>query len=173
MQLSEAAQRLLGILDPEGVLIGGICGAIYGVERFTRDVDVAVDLDAGTVIRRLKDAGIEASVRRSNDAGDLSWVVHGAVEGIAFQVLPAGETGVEHCSVQVKAGLRIPDINSFIASKCIAAGQQDMHDVAALCLLHPEVESFAKDTAEQHGCLKKLESWLADRRLRQRYSSKK
>lgn len=49
MQLSEAARRLLDILDPEGVLIGGICGALYGVERFTRDVDIAVDLDAETV----------------------------------------------------------------------------------------------------------------------------
>jgi len=44
MQLSEAAARLLSLLDPEGVLIGGICGAVYGVERFTRDVDIATSI---------------------------------------------------------------------------------------------------------------------------------
>jgi len=171
MQLSDAARRLLGILDPEGILIGGICGAVYGVERFTRDIDVAADLDAEAVVQRLKEAGIKAAVRTSHEPGDLSWVVHGTMEGIEFQVLPARETGVEHCPVQIKAGLRIPDINSFITSKCIAAGQQDMHDVAALCMLYHEIESFAKNAAEQHGCLQKLEAWLDDRRLRQRYSS--
>jgi len=171
MQLSDAARRLLGILDPEGILIGGICGTVYGVERFTRDIDVAADLDAEAVVQRLKKAGIKAAVRASHEPGDLSWVVHGTMEGIEFQVLPARETGVEHCSVQIKAGLRIPDINSFITSKCIAACQQDMHDVAALCLLYPEIEPFAKDAAEKHGCLQKLEAWLDDRRLRQRYSS--
>ncbi|MDQ6958719.1 MAG: hypothetical protein Q9M24_06350 [Mariprofundaceae bacterium] len=171
MQLSEAAHGLLDILDPEGVLIGGICGALYGVERFTRDVDIAADLDAETIVKRLNDAGIEAAVRRSNEPGDLSWVVHGLFEGIEFQVLPASETGVTRSSVEIKAGLRIADINSFITSKCIAAGQQDMHDVAALCLMHPELEAFCRKLTEDHECLGKLESWLNDRRLQQRYSA--
>jgi len=173
MQLSEAARRLLDILDPEGVLIGGICGTLYGVERFTRDVDIAADLDAETIVQRLNDAGIDAAVRRSHEPGDLSWVVHGLFEGIEFQVLPASETGVDHGSCEIKAGLRIADIHSFIASKCIAAGQQDMHDVAALCLMHPELEAFCRKSAEEHGCLEKLESWLNDRRLQQRYSPRK
>jgi len=171
MQLSEAASRLLAILEPEGVLIGGICGALYGVERFTRDVDIAADLDAETIVKRLDDADIEATVRRSNEPGDLSWVVHGLFEGIDFQVLPASETGVATDSVEVKAGLRIADVHSFITSKCIASGQQDMHDVAALCLMQPELETFCRESAENHACLDKLESWLNDRRLQQRYSA--
>jgi len=170
MRLSEVARRLLEILDPEGVLIGGICGALYGVERFTRDVDIAADLDAETIVQRLNGAGIDAAVRRSNEPDDLSWVVHGLLEGVEFQILPAAETGIAHNLFEVKAGLRIADLNSFITSKCIAAGQQDMHDVAALCLISPELETFCRESAEGHGCLEKLESWLSDRRLRQRYA---
>ena len=169
MQLDQAARRLLEIFDPEGVLIGGICGAIYGVERFTRDVDVAVKMDSDAVVARLKQAGIEAKVMSSNEPGDLSWVVSGAIEGVEFQILPAKETGVNRATVEMKAGLRVPDVKSFIVSKCTAAGQQDMHDVAVLCLLYVELEPFARETAAQHGCLEKLESWLSDHRLRQKY----
>ena len=169
MQLSEAAARLLALLDPEGVLIGGICGAVYGVERFTRDVDIAADLDADVIVQRLQDAGIKADVRRSNEPGDLSWVVHGQFENIDFQVLPASETGITPARFEIKAGLRVAVITDFITSKCIAAGQQDMHDVAALCLIQPELETFGRECAIQHGCLEKLESWLNDRRLQQRY----
>lgn len=169
MQLSEAAARLLALLDPEGVLIGGICGAVYGVERFTRDVDIAADLDADEIVQRLQRAGIATELRRSSESGDLSWVVSGQLGGIDFQILPASETGVSCGSFEIKAGLRVAEINSFIVSKCMAAGQQDMHDVAALCLLHPELEAFSRESAAGHGCLEKLDSWLQDQRLRQRY----
>jgi len=170
MQLSEAARQLLEILDPEGVLIGGICAAVYGVERFTRDVDIAADLDPETVVHRLHEAGIEAAVRRSYEPGDLPWVVHGEAGGIEFQVLPAAEIGITPAACELKAGLRVADRDGFITSKCIAGGQQDLHDVAALCLLHPELEPRCRDLAAAHGCLDKLEAWLGDRRLRQRYA---
>ncbi len=170
MRLSEAARRLLEILDPEGVLIGGICAAVYGVERFTRDVDLAVDLDPETVVGRLREAGIEATVRRSRESGDLTWVVHGDAEGIEFQVVPASEIGLTPGSFTMKAGLRVADRDGFITSKCIAGGQQDLHDVAALCLMDPDLEPICRRLAAAHGCLAKLESWLNDRRLRQRYA---
>jgi len=169
MQLSEAAARLLALLDPEGVLIGGICGAIYGVERFTRDVDIAADLDPDVIVQRLLHAGITADVRRSNDPGDLSWVVHGQLENIDFQILPACETGISPGHFEIKAGLRVAEIRDFITSKCIAAGQQDMHDIAAICLMQPELEAFSRDCAAAHGCLEKLDAWFNDRRLQQRY----
>jgi len=172
MQLDEAAHQLLAIFDPDGVVIGGICGAIYGVERFTRDVDLAVAITPEVVTSRLLDAGIEASVTHSNEPGDLSWVVHGEIGGVEFQVLPAGEIGISSASVELKAGLRVPDVKSFIVSKCIAAGQQDMYDVAALCLMDSGLEPFARETAEQHHCLEKLESWTCDRRLQQKYLKK-
>lgn len=169
MLLDDAARQLLAIFDPDGVVIGGICGAVYGVERFTRDVDLAVGITPEAVIARLQQEGVEATVGRSSEPGELSWVVHGEIGGVEFQVLPAGETGIGSASVEMKAGLRVPDVQSFIASKCIAAGQQDMYDVAALCLMDSGLEPFAREMAEQHHCLEKLESWLADRRLRQKY----
>jgi len=49
-------------------------------------------------------------------------------------------------------------------------GQQDLHDVAALCLMDPELEPRCREVAAAHGCLDKLEVWLGDRRLRQRYA---
>jgi len=171
MQLSEAAARLLALLDPEGVLIGGICGAVYGVERFTRDVDIAADLDPEEIMQRLQQAGIASDVRRSSEPGDLSWVVHGQFEHIDFQVLPASETGISTGMFEIRAGLRVADIRDFITSKCIAAGQQDMHDIAAICLMQPTLAAFSRDCAAHHGCLQKLESWLDDRRLQQRYLS--
>jgi len=169
MQLSEAAARLLRLFDPEGVLIGGICGAIYGVDRFTRDVDIAADLEPEVVVQRLHDAGIVSELRRSNEPGDLSWVVHGVYEEIEFQVLPASDTGISPTAFELKAGLRVADINSFVTSKCIAAGQQDMHDVAAISMIYPELADFCRQQAAAHHCLEKLESWLDDRRLQQRY----
>jgi len=169
MQLDGAARRLLEVFDPDGVVIGGICGAVYGVERFTRDVDLAVGLEPEMVVARLQSEGIEARVSRSSEPGDLSWVVHGEIEGVEFQVLSAKEVGVDGSTVELKAGLRLPDIKSFMISKCIAGGQQDMHDVAALALMHSELEPFARETAEQHRCQEKLESWMDDRRLRQKY----
>jgi len=170
MQLSEAARRLLEFLDPEGVLIGGICAAIYGVERFTRGVDIAAHLDPETVVHRLREAGIEAVVRRSAEPGDLPWVVHGEAGGIDFQVVPAAEVGLTPGAFAMKAGLRVADRDGFITSKCIAGGQQDLHDVAVLCLLDPKIEPRAREVAAAHGALAKLESWLNDRRLRQRYT---
>jgi len=172
MKLSEAAARLLSLLDPGGVLIGGICGAVYGVERFTRDVDIAAELEPEIIVQRLLDAGITSAVRRSDELGDLSWVVHGQYGGIDFQVLPASETGIRPGVFEVKAGLRIAEIHDFVTGKCMASGQQDIHDVAALCLMYPDMEDFCRESAAGHGCLEKLESWLSDRRLRQRYAPK-
>lgn len=172
MLLSEAAAKLLGLLDPEGVLIGGVCGVLYGVERFTRDVDIAADLAPETIVQRLHDAGIMSEVRRSNEPGDLSWVVHGEFAEIEFQVLPASETGISLELFEIRAGLRVADIKSFITSKCIAAGQQDMHDVAAICMIYPEHDHYCRQKALEHQCLDKLDSWLDDRRLQKRYIKK-
>jgi len=172
MLLSEAAGKLLSLFDPEGVLIGGICGALYGVDRFTRDVDIAADLEPEVVVKRLHDAGIASELRRSNEPGDLSWVVHGEFSDIEFQVLPASDTGIAPGAFELRAGLRVADINSFITSKCIAAGQQDMHDVAAISLIYPELAYYCRQKASEHQCMEKLDAWLDDRRLQQRYTQK-
>ena len=51
----------------------------------------------------------------------------------------------------------------FIASKCIAGGQQDLHDVVVLTMKRPELLPFAEAQAEKYKCRDKLDAW-AERR---------
>lgn len=169
MRLSDAARRLLELLGDDAILIGGLCGAVHGVERFTRDVDIAARCPPETILKALRQAGLRANMRTSSDPGDLAWVIHGEIGDIPFQILPARDTGLEQTRPEIHAGLRVPGMRDFIASKCRAGGQQDMHDVAALCLLHPDLLPHARDEAERRGRLEALESWLADERMLRRY----
>ncbi len=170
MRLDQAARRLLDLLDPESMLIGGLCAAMHGVERFTRDVDIASGLQPEEILRRLKKAGIKADIRTNHDPGDLAWVITGEIGDIEFQILPTADTGLRNAKIEIHASLRTPDVISFIRSKCLAGGQQDMHDVAALCLMHPQLLETALELAEAHGCGKALENWLNDARLQRRYT---
>ena len=111
-------------------------------------------------------------MQRHHEPNGLSWVIHGVFEQVECQVLPASETGISPGVCEIRAGLRVADIKSFITSKCIAAGQQDMHDVAAICIMYPEHGDYCRNAASTHGCLDKLESWLSDGRLQQRYQPK-
>ena len=65
----------------------------------------------------------------------LPWIVKGAVDGVPFQVLPAANIGVDPSHAELRAELKIASVEDFIASKCKAGGQQDLHDVAVLALL--------------------------------------
>jgi len=172
MSLVKVARKLYVILQPHGVLIGGICGAMHGVERFTRDVDMATDLSAAKVVSLLKKAGIAAEIRHGDATDALSWVVKGACDDVEFQILPAGDVGVNLDNALLRVELGIAPEKDFITSKCIAGGQQDLHDVAALVLLNEALRAFAIDQAERHGCMDKLDAWLSDERLLARYGAK-
>jgi len=165
------AQKLTKALEPRGVVIGGICGAMYGIERFVRDVDIATDLKPGKVVELLKQRDIEAKVLTGEVFEPLPWVILGECDGIRFQVLFAKNKGVHLDDVLEKVGMRIASVNDFIASKCMPGGQQDMHDVAALILQDRELEMFAMQLAGSHGCQEKLIAWLADEKLKTSYSS--
>ena len=86
MSLTDTARKLYAILAPHGVVIGGVCGALHGVERFTRGVDMATDLQPELVISLLRKAGIEAQVVRGDAFDKLSWVIKGMHDGVEFQV---------------------------------------------------------------------------------------
>ena len=169
MSLTDTARKLYALFKPHGVVIGGICATVHGVERFTRDVDMATDLSPDQVMEILGKAGIQAELVRSDASESLSWVVRGADDGIPFQLLPAGDIGVDpnRALIQVEIGFACEQ--DFIVSKCIAGGQQDLHDVAVLVLKRPDLQSFAEAKAGEHGCRDKLEAWLGDQRLRSRY----
>lgn len=168
MSLVDTARRLYAALMPHGVVIGGICGAMHGVERFTRDVDLATDWTPEQVIDALMGAGIPAEVMRGDVLDPLPWVIRGELDGVPFQILPAGSVGVDPKGAVVQVDIGFASEQDFIVSKCIAGGQQDMHDVAVLALKRPELLAFAEQQADKYGCRAKLDAWMNDRRLREK-----
>ena len=165
MSLVDAARKLYAALKPHGVVIGGICGAVHGVERFTRDVDLATDWTPEQVIDALHHAGIAADVVRGDVLDPLPWVIRGELDGVPFQVLPAAVVGVDPKRAMVQVDIGFACERDFIVSKCIAGGQQDMHDVAVLALKRPELLAFAEEQADRHACRARLDAWMNDRRL--------
>ncbi len=165
------AQKLTKVLEPYGVVIGGICGAMHGIERFVCDVDMATDLKPEKVVELLKQRGIEAKILTGDVFEPLPWVILGECDGIRFQVLSAKNKGVQLDDVLEKLGMRIASVNDFITSKCMSGGQQDMYDVAVLILQDRELEMFAMQQAGSHGSQEKLITWLADEQLKTNYSS--
>jgi hypothetical protein len=168
VELVEAVRRLQAVLG-QAPVIGGIGAAIHGVERFTRDIDLTSSLSRQQIEAILQAANISFSVRLGNIHDSLPWVVHGDYDGIPFQILPADAIGVQPDQAVLHAGVLAVNIHDFIRSKCLAGGQQDMHDVAALAMLNPDLREFIIEQADRHGCLDKLESWLSDERLRARF----
>lgn len=158
-------------LKPHAVIIGGICANMHGVERFTRDVDMATNLKSDQVIAALGKVGITAEVVQGDAFDPLPWVIKGSHEGIPFQVLPAGSIGVDPKKAVIQVDIGFASEHDFIVSKCIAGGQQDLHDVAVLVLKRPDLLKFAEAQAEERGCKDKLDSWLNDQRLRSRYGN--
>lgn len=172
MSLVSVATRLYATLEPHAVLIGGICGAMHGVERFTRDVDMATDLSAAKVVSLLKKAGIDSEIQHGEATDALTWVVKGICEDIEFQIIPASDVGVSLDNALLRVELGIASEKDYITSKCIAGGQQDLHDVAVLVMLNKRLRTFATDKAERHGCKNKLDAWLTDERLLARYGAR-
>lgn len=171
MSLVAVARKLHGVLQPHGILIGGICGMMHGIERFTRDVDLATDLDAEKVMMLLKNEGIEAETNVGDSFDRLSWVIKGVCDDVEFQILFAKDIGIDLSHGELKLELLIASEEDFITSKCIAGGQQDLHDVAVLTLLKPALKDFIEQQAEQYDCQEKLQAWLYDERLLSRYGN--
>jgi len=173
MTLLAAAHKLYDLLAPHAVLIGGVCAVMHGVERFTRDVDLATELSPEQVVELLTGAHIDAEVRRSNSLTEpLPWVISGCCDGVDFQILPAQHIGVNISHAMIRVELGCASVEDFIASKCMAGGQQDLHDVAVMVLQQPALSEYAMTQATQHHCSDKLNLWLTDKRLTSRYRQK-
>jgi len=169
MSLVAVARKLHGVLRPHGILIGGICGVMHGIERFTRNVDLATDLNAEKVVGLLKNEGIDAEIRFGDALDRLSWVIQGVCDDVEFQILSAKDIGIDLSNGELKLGLLIASEKEFIVSKCIAGGQQDLHDVVVLMLLKPMLKDFVMRQAVQYSCQERLQAWLNDERLLSRY----
>ena len=171
MSLVDITRELYVILEPHAALIGGICGFMHGVERLTPNIDMVTDLMPNQVLETLQKSGLSADIVRGDALDPLPWVVRGEHDGVPFQILPAGAVGVDLNIAIVQADMRFASVQDFIVSKCIAAGMADMRDVAVLIMKRPELLSFAEEQAEGHRCKSKLDEWVNDQRLREKWCS--
>lgn len=166
MKILDSARYLYKALDSQAVVIGGLCGAAHGVVRYTADVDFATDMSPNGVMDALRDAGIEATIKRGDIDDPLPWVISGEYGGIPFQVLPAKNIGVNIAMAMIDANIGFASQHDYITSKCIAGSPVDLYDVAVLLLQQPELKSYAESQAEKYGCKETLDRASSDRRLK-------
>ena len=168
--LMHITQRLSALLGDHSVVIGGVCAVLHGSERMTLDVDFASDLDLDTVSKCLTDAGILFTVKKGDLLDVLPWVIHGELDEISFQVMPSQAIGIDIEHAVRSQGIQFAAVEDFIISKCIAGSHQDLHDVAVIVLRNPSLHDFALQMASKHQCDERLNDWLTDSRLLERYA---
>lgn len=169
--ISSVVRKLSSILNSHGAILGGVCANLHGIEKYEKVVEFAVDLSAKKMMQLLNQEGIYATLN-SNDSGKNStWVISGDCDWISYQIVPADSVGVNTDDAIEEIGIRIASEKDFITSKCIAGGQQDLHDVAVMVLQNKGLKWFAMQQANAHDCRDKLDRWLKDERLKARYGS--
>lgn len=167
--LIETARKISEPISESCALIGGVCSFLYGSERFTRDIDFASTDSPEAVQEKLQKQGISSKITMGAWGDPLSWVVSGKVDSVEFQVLSANDVGVDVTQAVFFGDIPVASLQDLITSKCRAGGQQDMHDVAVMSLLHPDCVNHAKTMAAKCAVEDKLNMWLSDARLLERY----
>jgi hypothetical protein len=166
------ALRLAPLLPEPNALIGALAVTAHGYVRATDDVDFVCPADPKEIQARLMGVGIDAAIRRGDVLeGDIRSVVYGTVDGIRFDVLfpPVLIDWDRTVSLPIEEGrspLRVVDLDGLIRLKLRAGGPQDLIDVVQLVRRHPEMQQKAVSVAEAYGIRDRLESWLADPRIR-------
>jgi DNA-binding Lrp family transcriptional regulator len=169
--ISSVVRKLSSILNSHGAILGGVCANLHGIEQYEKVVEFTVDLSAKKMMRLLNQEGIHATLN-SNDSGKNStWVINGDCDWISYQIVPADSVGVNINDAIEEIGIRIASEKDFITSRCIAGGQQDLHDVAVMALQNKSLKWFAMQQANARDCRDKLDAWLKDERLKVRYGS--
>jgi hypothetical protein len=138
-------------------------------------VDVIVGYSLQEARRRLRAAGIGATLTRGDILeGDLP-CVKGILGGIPFDVLPAlvPLDWTKAVEVSTPSGrLRVVDLEGLLRLKLRAQGIQDVLDAAILVLRHPEYREVAREIARAFGSLiGSTLSWRTDGRRRRQTSS--
>jgi hypothetical protein len=103
--------------------------------------------------------------------GDIRSVVYGTADGIRFDVLfpPVAINWGNTIVLSIAEGqppVRVVDLETLIRLKLRAGGPQDLIDVVQLVRRHPEKQRFASQAAEAYRLEHRLETWLADPRIR-------
>jgi hypothetical protein len=145
--------------------------SVHGYPRATKDVDLITRLPLAEAERRLKAAGMEATLHSGNILdGDFS-CVKGTWRGVRYDVLPQlvpiDWEGSPDVILAKARRLRVVPLDSLLALKLRAGGPQDLLDAAMLILSHPEQRERALKLAEAYRVRDRLESVLSAPRVLQ------
>lgn len=167
------AVSILDILD-DTVLIGGLAVGSYGYQRTTKDVDLASSMPKDTIMNALHDKCDHLALRKGDMYDPLSWVIHGVIDGVEFQILHAPDIQVDvtRHSVAMNGTLRIASLMDIVKSKLFAGGSQDLNDVAILSTIHPSIKDASLELANHYKCQDKLTLFMKDERMLARYAPK-
>jgi hypothetical protein len=168
--LLDVAGRLSRAIGPEeSVLVGALAVAAHGYIRTTDDVDLVARLPLADVVTRLRDAGIQATLRKGDTLDRDFSTVRGTLDGVRFDVLPPLVVirweKAEALSVEGRT-LRVVDLEDLLRLKMRAGGIMDLVDAAMLVLIHPEVAEAARAAAAAYRLEHRFQSLLEDQRLR-------
>jgi hypothetical protein len=165
-----AAEKLLAAIGVESAIAGGVAVNVYGFARGTRDVDIITALPLEKVRERLKRHGIESVLHKGDllegDFPCLKGVVGVSSRGskghsgVPFDVLPQ-LVPMEMTELDVQGHrLRVVDLETLIRLKLKAGSVKDLHDIAILVHLHPDLgpraEALAGHDADVSGRLATL-----------------
>jgi hypothetical protein len=151
------------------MLIGGLAVGVHGFVRATDDLDFISRLPLDLTRERLRAAGIETRLRRADAFEGGFDCLKGELDGIPFDVLPPLVPIAWESAVALDIGrakLKVVDLDALLGLKFRAAGPQDLLDAARLVLLHPEIETRARELATAYRALDRFEIWLKDPRIR-------
>ncbi|HEX2990783.1 MAG TPA: nucleotidyl transferase AbiEii/AbiGii toxin family protein [Anaerolineales bacterium] len=160
----EALQRLLGKVNEQGVIIGGIAVGFLGQPRFTADIDAVFLLSTQDIPQFLDLAQEEDIFPRISDAADFArknrvlLLQHRPTEidvDISLGILPFEEEMVKRASTRSFAGLaiRLPTPEDLIIMKAVARRPKDLDDIRTIGMKYPaldksRVEKWVKSFGE-------------------------
>jgi predicted nucleotidyltransferase len=147
----EALQRLLGKVNEQGVIIGGIAVGFLGQPRFTADIDAVFLLSTQDIPQFLDLAQAEDIFPRISDAADFArknrvlLLQHRPTEidvDISLGILPFEEEMVKRASTRSFAGLtiRLPTPEDLIIMKAIAHRPKDLDDIRTIGMKYPALD---------------------------------
>jgi len=149
-----AASRLSGLGRPFA-LVGGLAVSIRGEVRFTRDVDLAIDVSSDeeteSLVRDLAAAGYSVvALVEHGDRKRLSTVRLRSRAGVNVDLL-AASSGIEHevvsgsspVEIEGAGGIPVARAEDLLATKLLsmsARRPQDRLDASALILANPSLD---------------------------------
>jgi hypothetical protein len=147
----EALQRLLGKVNEQGVIIGGIAVGFLGQPRFTADIDAVFLLSTQDIPQFLNLAQAEGIFPRIPEAADFArknrvlLLQHRLTEidvDISLGILPFEEEMVKRASTRSFAGLaiRLPTPEDLIIMKAIAHRPKDLDDIRTIGMKYPALD---------------------------------